>query len=228
MGEQNVDIPAASRGFSGGQQGFPLRQSTSQRTAEQIAETPVLGGVRHGFPPGLHPSALRAVLPGEPVQGVFRTFSRVKRSATLPPHFGSELPPHSSPWTPAAYAVPVGLEEEKEEEEERPIPMVQAVLRTLSLAVAPAQGGQCPCYAGRAGRAGHPNPCRGAEAVSHGPDRSAVHGDSPDALGYGGRRPCCVVVQDVPVVPQRPIPVVLLTMEIPQFLFDKMVSVPVV
>ena len=74
------------------------------------------------------------------------------------------------------------------------------------------------------GRAGHPIPCRGAEAVSHGPDCSADHGD---ALGHGRRRPYCVVVRDILVVPQRPISIVLLTMEIPQFLFDKMVSVPV-
>ena len=56
----------------------------------------------------------------------------------------------------------------------------------LSLAVAPGQGGQCPYYAGRAG---HPIPCRGAEAVSHGPGLD--HGDSPAALGQGGRCPWC-------------------------------------
>ena len=46
----------------------------------------------------------------------FRTFHRVKKSATLPPRSWPELPPHSSPWTPAAYAVPMVLEEEEEEE----------------------------------------------------------------------------------------------------------------
>ena len=44
----------------------------------------------------------------------------------------------------------------------------------------------------------------GAEAVSHGPDCSADH-VSTDARGQGG------------VVVQRPIPMVLVTMEVPQF-----------
>ena len=50
--------------------------------------------------------------------GFFRTFLHVKKSATKPPRSGSALPPHSSPWTPAAYDVPMVLEEEKESEEE--------------------------------------------------------------------------------------------------------------
>ena len=44
----------------------------------------------------------------------FPHLPRDKKSATLPPHFGSELPPHLSPWTPAAYALPTVLEKEKE------------------------------------------------------------------------------------------------------------------
>ena len=35
-------------------------------------------------------------------EGCFRTFSQDEKSATLPPHSGSALPPHLSPWTPAA------------------------------------------------------------------------------------------------------------------------------
>ena len=48
-------------------------------------------------------------------EGGFRTVPQVKKSATLPPHSGSALPPHSKPWTPAAYDVPMALEEEEEE-----------------------------------------------------------------------------------------------------------------
>ena len=52
MGEQIVDIPAASRGFSGGFRVSLPRQSKSQRTAVQIADIPVPGG--EGRHAGLH------------------------------------------------------------------------------------------------------------------------------------------------------------------------------
>ena len=58
--------------------------------------------------------------------GFFRTFPRLK-SATLPPRSGSALPPHSSPWTPAAYDVPMVLEEEEEESEEELVEFVEYV-----------------------------------------------------------------------------------------------------
>ena len=48
----------------------------------------------------------------------------------------------------------------------------------------------------------------------------------PVAFGYSGRRSCCVVVQDIPVVTQRPIPMVLVTLKIPHVLFDKMFMSP--
>ena len=51
-------------------------------------------------------------------KGSFRTFPQVSKSATLLPHSGSALPPHSSPWTPAAYDVPMALEAEEESESE--------------------------------------------------------------------------------------------------------------
>ena len=39
-------------------------------------------------------------------------------------------------------------------------------------------------------RQGRRHACRDAEAVFHGPDYSADHGDFPVALGQGGRCPC--------------------------------------
>ena len=50
----------------------------------------------------------------------FSHFSTKQESATVPPRSESELPPHSSPWTPAAYDVPMVLEEEEEESEDEP------------------------------------------------------------------------------------------------------------
>ena len=51
------------------------------------------------------------------VKGFFAPFPQINKSATHPPHSGSALPPHSSPWTPAAYDASMVLEEEEEEEE---------------------------------------------------------------------------------------------------------------
>ena len=48
----------------------------------------------------------------------FFAFSQNKKSATQPPRSRSELLPHSSPWTPAAYDASMVLEEEEEESEE--------------------------------------------------------------------------------------------------------------
>ena len=51
------------------------------------------------------------------LKGFFRSFPEAKKSATLPARSGSALPPHSSPWTPAAYGVPMALDEEEEPDE---------------------------------------------------------------------------------------------------------------
>ena len=145
--EQNVDIPAVGGiGTGGGSSGFLPGQSTSE-TAEQIVEIPVpradgagdfqgfhLGqgstafseqiaefpdpGGGHDFQPVQGSAASSSDLPGQAGQGVFRTFPQNKKSATHPPHVRSELPPHSSPWTPAPYDASMVLEEEEEEEEE--------------------------------------------------------------------------------------------------------------
>ena len=46
-------------------------------------------------------------------KGFFALFP-YEKSATLPARSWSALPPHSSPWTPAPYGVPIVLEEEEE------------------------------------------------------------------------------------------------------------------
>ena len=66
--------------------------------------------------------------------------------------------------------------------------MVLTALRTSSLAGAPGQGGQCPLLRRFAGRQNHR---RGAEAVSHGPDCSSDHRDSPVAFRQDGLCPRC-------------------------------------
>ena len=68
--------------------------------------------------------------------------------------------------------------------------------------------------------------CRGAEAFSYGPDGSSDHRDSQLLLNTVIDVPIVQVVQDIPVVVQRLITMVSLTMEIPQLLFDMVVYVP--
>ena len=83
---------------------FPKDRVEQRVLWSRTLDIPVPGG-------GLHERDVRG-------ERVFRIFPQIKKSATLPPHSGSALPPHSSPWTPAAYDVPVALEEEEEESEE--------------------------------------------------------------------------------------------------------------
>ena len=145
--EQNVDIPAVGgSGTGGGPSGFLPGQSYSV-TAEQIVDNPVRpGGAgdlqsfprgqgstafleqiadfpdpvgdQQDFQPVQGSAASSSDLPGQAGQGVFRTFPQNKKSAKIPRTQGSELPPHSSPWTLAPYEASMVLEEEEEEEEE--------------------------------------------------------------------------------------------------------------
>ena len=104
------------------------------------------------------------------------------------------------------------------------------------------QGDRCPWYEGRAGfsksfarcvqrqvpsasavhQQGRLHPRRGAEALSHGPDCLSYQRDS-QLLDTVVDASVLQVVQDIPVVMQRPIPTISLTMEISQLLFDEVV-----
>ena len=93
--------------------------SLQQRTAKQTVDIPVPHG-RGGFevPQGFLPSSSGASSshsPGavEVFAGVFRTFPQIKKSAGLGPHSGSELGADFNPWTPAAYAGSMVLEEDE-------------------------------------------------------------------------------------------------------------------
>ena len=110
-----VDIPVPGGGGpSSGLHGFlPKQRSTaspssreriSERIVEQIVD-PVSRGGLHGSSSS-HSPAGDEERTDEPGKGVFRTFPQIKKSAKVPPHSRSELPPHSSSWTSAAYALP--------------------------------------------------------------------------------------------------------------------------
>ena len=122
LAEQLVEVPS-------------IISCSSLQRMEQIVNIPVpRGGVRQCFPSSksltfqflmvnvfkvsTQDRVLRHLLNFQLVsqmtrlKGFFALFPGSK-SATRPPHSGSALPPHSSPWTPAACAVPTGREEEK-------------------------------------------------------------------------------------------------------------------
>ena len=67
-------FPASGRGSSGGLQSFLPRHGTLKRTAEQIADIPVPGGLGQDFPPGGLAAALPAVSQGQHFHEFFRTF----------------------------------------------------------------------------------------------------------------------------------------------------------
>ena len=113
--EQNVDIPVAGgSGAGGGLSGFlPVLQRCSRPSV-----SPNPGGGLQNFQPVQDSPVSSSVSHGHAGEGVSRTFPQMKKSATLPARSCSALPPHSSPWTPAPYGVPMVLEEEEEEESE--------------------------------------------------------------------------------------------------------------
>ena len=108
--EQNVVIPVPDRGGRNvGLQGFPPRQSStaqlasqkrsSERIVEQIVDSRVLGGGLQDFRPGQNSSASSSSPAGvrgsadELVEGFFRTFPKIQKSAKLGSRSGSELLP---------------------------------------------------------------------------------------------------------------------------------------
>ena len=104
--EQIIDIPAPGRGVERGLQGFSQERSSTACTMQQNVDIPVPGSGLHDLP-----------VPGSSSSSAVSRDVRGK-SATLPPRSGSALPPHSSPWTPAAYDVTMAVEAEEEESEE--------------------------------------------------------------------------------------------------------------
>ena len=109
-------FPGRGGGISGLHGSLPGQSSTalpsleriSERIVEQNVEFPVGGGLQD-FLPGQSSSATSSSPAGvrgsadRPVEGVFRTFPQIKKSATVGSHSGSELLPESSPSTPAAH-----------------------------------------------------------------------------------------------------------------------------
>ena len=78
---------------------------------EQNVDIPARGGL-HGFLPGQGSSSSSRLHDGadDGIQWVFRTFPREEKSAEEGPHSGSELGADFTPWTPAAYGVPMAAE----------------------------------------------------------------------------------------------------------------------
>ena len=105
ISERNVEQIAVSRGFGEGLQDFLTRQSSFSSSHDPARVSEALD---------------------KPGEGGFRTFPHIQKSVTQPPHSGSALPPHSSPWTPAAYDASMVLEEEEEPEDE-PVEFVEYV-----------------------------------------------------------------------------------------------------
>ena len=114
--EQTVDIPVphsrGGRAGHGGLQGVSQGRGSTARVVEQTVDIPVprSGGLQ-GFLPrqGSTASSSSSHVRAGAV-GFFRTFPRLKKSAGLGPHSGSELGAGFTPWTPAAYAESMAID----------------------------------------------------------------------------------------------------------------------
>ena len=111
--DQTVDIPAPrGRGRGGGLQDF----SQDSSTAAADDDIPVPRGDLQGFLPGQGFTASSSLsgTADEAGQGVFRTFPHGKKVRSAG-QVSADLPRHVSPWTPSAYDVSMGPDEEIDE-----------------------------------------------------------------------------------------------------------------
>ena len=120
--ERIIDIPVpqgrGDRGSGEGLQGVRPGQNSTARTLEQFVDIPVpqgrdgRGGLQGSRPgPVSTASSSHSYGVDEAFSRVLRTFHQHQKSARLGPHSGSELGPDFNPWTPAAYADSMALEE---------------------------------------------------------------------------------------------------------------------
>ena len=120
--EQNVDIPVPQgrwRDGGGLQRFLPVQNSTAYCGADhQVVDFPARGGLQGPLPgqgfsassSGLHDCA------DDGIQGVFRTFSPAKKSATTRPEFSAPLGAQSSSWTPTDYELEHLVREDGEDD----------------------------------------------------------------------------------------------------------------
>ena len=101
------------RAGHGGLQGVPQGQGSTAFRGADFVDIPVpRGGGLHGL--GSAASSSRSLGAGSGAfTGYFQTFPKIQKSSRLGPHSGSELGADFHPWTPAAYADSMALEEDE-------------------------------------------------------------------------------------------------------------------
>ena len=119
--EQTVDFPVPGRaggGGRGGLQGFSGQGSTASSGADRVdIPVPRSGGLQ-GSRPGQGSSSSSRLLENTDagIQGFFALFPEGKKCGVWP-HSGSELGADFTPWTPAAYAESMAIDDDESEAE---------------------------------------------------------------------------------------------------------------